>query len=402
MTHIINNPRIIHICRDDICVDSGITMLEQALGFTQDLYVILDTKDPEIPKRVLEHTHQVVRIACRLDVIKFVQNLPQADLYVFHGLEPLLAAILHRMPKSSQVLWLYMGYEVYKKSLFFIKQNCTPRTLQLLGQNSSWIYKERLRWWKHSIMGYMNAQSFVRAPITPRDYFKTLQRPQWFGSPLSKDFDYIRQIVQIKAKLFSFSYYGIEHTIGSALLESKIQGDSIWLGNSATPENNHADIIDLLAKSDLQNRKIICPLSYGNLKYAQLIHDYGTTKLGSNWNSLLNFMPRMEYNQILITASVMIMNHQRQQAFGSIVTGLWLGAKVFLNEKNTIFKELRSMGVHVYSVQADLLTNPSQAFSPLSAEQIAQNRLILTEKLSMAAVLSHIRHSASQIFQSIG
>src|SRR5690606_10384678 len=48
-------------------------------------------------------------------------------------------------------------------------------------------------------------------------------------------------------------------------------GDTVLIGNSATPENNHLGAFRHLEHVDIGERNIICPLSYGSRPYGDAI-----------------------------------------------------------------------------------------------------------------------------------
>jgi hypothetical protein len=99
------------------------------------------------------------------------------------------------------------------------------------------------------------------------------------------------------------------------------------------------------------DRKIICPLSYGIQDYAREIIQYGSGKLDNNFVPLTDFMPIEEYNKIISSCSIVIMNHLRQQAVGNIVIMMYFGAKIFLNKENPVYEFFKNNGAVVFSME---------------------------------------------------
>lgn len=146
-------------------------------------------------------------------------------------------------------------------------------------------------------------------------------------------------------------------------------GENILLGNSASYTNNHIDAIDQLYNIDLENRKLIIPLSYGNTKIAEYIAEYAINKLGSKRVIILkDFIPFSKYNKILKSCEIVVMNHIRQQAVGNIIQSLLNGAHIYLREESTVYQYLKDKDFIVSS-----LNNVSKLVG-LSEKEIIFNR----------------------------
>ena len=74
------------------------------------------------------------------------------------------------------------------------------------------------------------------------------------------------------------------------------------------------------------------------------------------------------------SCSAVIMPHYRPQAFGNILTALWLGARVFLSERNVLLTYFRRIGAVVFSIERDLKKSNPQVLSPLSDKERILNR----------------------------
>jgi len=156
----------------------------------------------------------------------------------------------------------------------------------------------------------------------------------------------------------------------------------ILLGNSASETNNHFDAIDLLAKRQEQDFEVICPLSYGDLEYANRVIEYGKAKLGEKFRPITDFMKPEEYAGVLAGVDAAIMFHRRQQAVNSIIGLLYLGKKVFLRSEVTTYEWLKSdLGIEV--CDADLLYEETHIrFSPHETRLAAENKEIIEEFFS--------------------
>ena len=187
----------------------------------------------------------------------------------------------------------------------------------------------------------------------------------------------------MKMEWSNFTYNSLDSIFKEAVPENK-NSKNILIGNSGDPSNNHLDTFDVIHNFNLGDRLIYVPLSYGGKEnYIKNILNEGEKKFGDNFRPLINFLNRMEYNDILNTVSAGIFNHRRQQASGNIISLLWLGKKVFLREESTLYKELKSWGLHIHSINQ---LNEYLLFEPLSDNEIEQNRKILTDNFGNESV----------------
>lgn len=129
----------------------------------------------------------------------------------------------------------------------------------------------------------------------------------------------------------------------------------IMIGHSADPSNNHCRIIDSLAKSRCRCNEVeyVFVLAYGNRDYGARVLEYARFKLGDG--SVVGVEDAVSpdnYFNFLKTIDVGIFDQERQQAGQNILMLSSLGAKIFLNKRNTFFDFLRSNGISVYDVSS--------------------------------------------------
>jgi hypothetical protein len=167
-----------------------------------------------------------------------------------------------------------------------------------------------------------------------------------------------------------------------------VSGNNILLGNSASYTNNHLEIIDILSDLDMNDKKVICPLSYGDEYYAKKVNAEGNDKLRDSFEALVNFMPLHKYNSYLEQCGFVIMNHYRQQAVGNVMIMLWMGAKVFLDERNTLYNYLKRLNIHVFSIKNDL--NKRELNLLLTKQERLHNRKILILELGENILLEEL------------
>lgn len=126
---------------------------------------------------------------------------------------------------------------------------------------------------------------------------------------------------------------------------------NILLGNSADPMNNHMDALKYLRNKRFANCKIFCPLSYGVEEYKEYITNWLKKTLEDRFVPLYSYMMREEYIKFLTTIDVVVMNHNRQQASGNIISALVLGKPVFMKKRSVLYSMLKDINIHhVYDI----------------------------------------------------
>ena len=119
----------------------------------------------------------------------------------------------------------------------------------------------------------------------------------------------------------------------------------VLLGNSSDPTNNHIDACRLLLKTLKVEKRIICPLSYGDPVYSNIFQQWAQNHLQEQFSPITHFMNREDYINFLNKVDIVIMYHNRQQALGNIITSLVLGKPVFLKPNNPVCAMLKNMGI---------------------------------------------------------
>ncbi|QSI20397.1 TDP-N-acetylfucosamine:lipid II N-acetylfucosaminyltransferase [Proteus mirabilis] len=173
-----------------------------------------------------------------------------------------------------------------------------------------------------------------------------LKRIDFFSPVLTNEIKIVKsKYPYFKAKLLDWNY-----DVVSFFWKKDIpkMSDSILLGNSATETNNHFEIITLLNKIK-EKKKIILPLSYGSHLYKDKILDI-LNQSNLNTQPLLDYINIEDYYNIISGCSHVIMNHDRQQAYGNIMILLYSGSKLFLKKQNPLYTYLSESGFIIYTI----------------------------------------------------
>ncbi|MGV1060033.1 TDP-N-acetylfucosamine:lipid II N-acetylfucosaminyltransferase [Clostridium perfringens] len=204
------------------------------------------------------------------------------------------------------------------------------------------------------------------------------------------DYELVKNWYGFKGKYYySFMYISNvykEYVINSEFKEEKESKVIVQIGNSADPSNSHLEVLEKL-KEYKGKIEIICPLSYGDMNYKNLVISKGKEIFKEDFKPIIKFLQFDEYLQILNTVDVAIFNHKRQQAVGNITTLLGMGKKVYIRDDITTWKFCEEHNLKVYKVNdieinilenmdyTDILSNISNI-----KEQFSLEKLIMTQK----------------------
>ena len=190
-----------------------------------------------------------------------------------------------------------------------------------------------------------------------------------------------------------YTYYDMDATLGS-LKGERCNGNNVIVGNSATIECNYFDVIPKLRRHLKKDQKVVLPLSYGTPWLMGFVPKYVKFWLGKHAWVLSDFMEREKYNRILQSCSTMIMAQYIPQAQGNILTGLWLGMRVYMSEKSIAYKFFKRLGFVVFSFESEF---KKYRYTPLTEEEFALNRKVLTEWYSAESVKKAVQNVVNEL-----
>ncbi len=361
---------ILHFLTDDKFADYAI---EQFSG--EDMcsdFVCLNT---EGNMKVVAHRDKVpVMYPYTQEFVDFLDNkLGKYNAIVLHGMLWGIWQrwILQRLPNHVKVAWMFWGGDIY------CRHDCDINRYAPITEKVLKIRRIKKNFQKEAVNNWeLPYELFQRV-----DYCLTSEREEY---EYAKDF-----LKHERLEHVWYTYYDMDATLGS-LKNARCNGENVIVGNSATEECNYFDAIPRLRRSLKKGQKVILPLSYGTPWVANYVSKYAKLFLGKAAMPLLEFMPREEYNKILQSCSVMIMPQYIPQAQGNILTGLWLGMRVYMSEKSIAFKFFNRLGCKVFSWESDF---KRYGLSPLPEDDVMKNRAILKEWYGK----EHVMESAKNV-----
>lgn len=219
-------------------------------------------------------------------------------------------------------------------------------------------------------------------------YKKSFQRIQQVGSFFPED---VKNASLTFGKTYTHIFHGIvsvrEQVKDSVNLDLPELGEGILLGHAGVPELNHLDMIQRFGPL-FSERKVICPLSYGNPEYFDAVRALGLASFGDRFEPIEKYMPREEYYHKLQEASFAVFGALVHQGFGNLMTLLYMGFKVFMFSENPVYIKLKNLGLILFPLES-LENNYFKI--PLSVDQKIHNRTILDKVLSEERVDEYYR-----------
>jgi dTDP-N-acetylfucosamine:lipid II N-acetylfucosaminyltransferase len=372
---------IVHIATDEKFIDAAYDIYDKAFP-GMNLFLILKREGEDI--KYLNKTYEYNFIITNSNYVYIVNKIcHNAKIIVFHGMNYFQAILVNKINKGSKkYVWTPFGVEVYNNNLIIRNESVGSKTYKLFVNNYKKLMKDFFRLFLYSLFNGVNTpNSMIKKSFLKMDFTCIL-----FEEELMNYFKL--GIVNSNLNYIKFTYYPLRIIIKNG---DFVNDNNILLGNSASHTNNHLEAFEILEKFDLKNFKIITPLSYGSKEYANEIVKLGKGKFGDRFNPLMEYKPIEEYQKILLGCGIVFMNHSRTQATGNILTTLFLGAKVYISEKTTIFHYLKRIKCHVFSIESDLVIENENIFNLLTNEQMTHNRAVITKELSLDMLTSELR-----------
>lgn len=383
-----NKSQILHIAPDEKFINGAYRLFEKAFPGCNKFVIVKPSANPPIrylDGELLKAAYFEIKSTGIVDRLKEISD--RHSVTVLHGVNNINGSVFQRSVKKDRFMAVIFGAEVYNSGILNNElMGPKSRKLYELTQRKNFIdaLKDLYRAFKYRHVDYPDEIN-IKEVLYSIDVFGAL--PGRSSEMLSQN------LFNPTVQKVPFTYYPIDFIIKDE--EMRSSGPDIFLGNSASATNNHLEAFDLLKKFDLEDRNIVTPLSYGSKKYAKEIINEGLNIFNNRFKPLTSFVPIEEYNKIISSCGIVIMNHYRPQAMGNIIASLYLGAKVFLNDTE-IYRYFNQLGCHIYLIDKDLKSQ--EAFNLLTEEQVKDNQEILKNNLSASVLAKELRESFRDIF----
>lgn len=291
---------------------------------------------------------------------EFSQLLKRLDTYsgvILHGIFwPYCEDIIKAASSRLKIAWYFWGAELYARPDVIVS-SIAPIT-KFLYHIHNWKKCNKIRntQWQLDLYLY--------------------KRINYCLTSMYEEYVYAKKYTHSEMQFLWYTYYSVDDTLGS-LLTKRSKGNNVMLCNSAALNNNVFDAVFRLSlpsyKTKIEGREIIMPLSYGCQWIRNLMLKLGP-KCFDKYTPLIDFLPREQYNEIMLSCSTLILPYHTPAGQGNIITALWLGLRVYLSERSIAYNYFKRIGAHIYSFETDFEVYGCEI---LPDESVEHNRQIL-------------------------
>ncbi|HCT29441.1 MAG TPA: hypothetical protein DIW31_01610 [Bacteroidales bacterium] len=243
------------------------------------------------------------------------------------------------IPKLIKANKIYLHYLPYGNSLPFWL------IFSIFSKKLVWIF------WGGDIYIYREKNKNLKTRFYEKCRKIIIRRLKNIGGFLTEDYELIKEIYNTNA-VYTKVIYPIPVDF-SALSTNNIPKEGktihILVGNSADPSNNHFELLNQLSIFKDEDIQLICPLSYGHYNdYLLKVKEEGFRIFGDKFKPLLELLSTYDYGKILESVDIAVMNHQRQQGLGNLLSVLSLGKKVFVRSDTTSFNFFKAENITIW------------------------------------------------------
>lgn len=394
---------IIHIADDQKFIDAAFDTYEAAFP-AQNLFIII-LKDTDHKVRHLSPDKPYVFVYADDNCVQKVQtHIRSAKILVIHGMYGFNAAVLCKLRTGGTVVVgnifsaeVYLNPCLLKKhaSLMELVNNYDSSNLSQIIRGQRFLKKLfATGYYKTVIKSFVtrNAHKRIGKNIADgRVSLKAIRHIDYLSSFSNEAFMLYKSLSILKKHTnhVLFTYYPVGIVIKHD--QHFVTGHNILVGNSAHRSNNHEIALRVLLRFQLDSQKIIVPLSYGKQRYAKEVIQLGNHHFGSRFSPMTTFLPLDKYHEVLQTCGIVVMNHYISQAAGNIFTALYMGAKVYLSDRNILYQYFTRIGCYLYCTETDLIPENTEALHLLSREQMQHNREVLKREISLKRIVKELR-----------
>lgn len=384
-----NSVQIIHLCQDEKFINAAVAQFEHCFPNSNTFFVV--TNDPAADFKYIKEKDFILKIT-PADVTHLTQQIPPKTIVVLHSLLPVFYDFTSRLLKEVKIIWLCFGFEVYNDPKYFKEKKLLDTLTRALFPNLPISPKKRIK--EHVRPWYRIFKPNLELSQKEKKQ-KAIARIDFLGSSFKEEYAQVNKLIQQKKHFFNFWYYPLE-LIVEVTHPIQLPKNILLIGNSGYKSGNHLDVFAKIKEFTLKGIEIVVPLNYGNPHYIQEILIQGKKEFNTAFKPLLDFMPLAEYNTILQSVGIAILNNKRQQAVGNTIALLWFGAKVFLSHKNPFYHYLKRIGIIIYCYETEL--NQKSSSQLLSVEQIEHNRKLLFQELNQAHLAQVLKQQINDIY----
>jgi dTDP-N-acetylfucosamine:lipid II N-acetylfucosaminyltransferase len=342
----------IHLATDDKFIDYFIKRQRKCFPNTECRYVIVSNSN------VLQFVKSTQVELCKStteDILALFKGKSFSKVYI-HFFKPFFYEAIIQLPLNTKLYWIFFGAEAFSRPKLY--------SLYLDPFSSNFYHKNFYAGKKYKILnrGFRLKSTwdkyfeFIRDNRLAKMAFK---RVDYFCHYILEDYLFIKSKFGMKAEFIDFHYCSVSDLVIGEI-DYNPSKEIALIGNSGSEANNHVSLLYVLKNQGRVFEKLICPLSYGGDEvYVNEVLTIGKKLFGEAFFPVLNFLPKKEYDQMLLSSASFYHNHYRSQAYGNIAYQLYIGGHVYLNSKSSLYRYLCSNQIGIGSINAKKIIPPS-------------------------------------------
>lgn len=372
--------RILHLITDHQVIERTLAIYEEVFPGCNDVLVF--GKDNQSFKRLKnDYTGKVVNYDNMKDMVS-KYDFSNITHVISHYMSMDKIDFIKLIPQNIHVCWEIYGYDLYNQFLEPLGYKNHYTDPVLYGRNP---------FLRKNFGGLLRIVSTIKNRLLGKhsSYLLTSQKKKQFSYICNRinsiqyccsyDALFVQDYVKRDIPSYEVCNYSLLEVLGDLNGVNFFEGKDILIGNSASFSNNHLYVLNYLKGFDIpKDSKIIMPLSYGgNTKYADEVQATYKQYFSEQLEPLRSYMPLHEYNKIFLRLKAMFLSAWRQEQIGTAIMGFYFGVKVYMSERNPMYKWLKDCGFIVFPFEQ---MSREDLQIPLTIEEKSHNRKLVEER----------------------
>jgi len=369
--------KILHLITDHQVIERTLGIYEEVFPGCNDVLVF--GKDRKSFKRLKnDYTGKIVNYG---NLKEIVSKYDFSDIthVISHYMSMDKIDFIKMIPENIHVCWEIYGFDLYNQFL------------EPMGYKNHYtnpvLYGKR-PFFRKNFGGLLRVLSTVKSILLGRNssYLLKCQKKKQFDYICNRinsiqyccgyDAKFVRDYIKRDIPSYEIFNYSLDEVLGELRGAAFIEGKDILIGNSASFSNNHLYVLNYLQKIDIpEDARIIMPLSYGGIgKYADDVERIYKKAYPTQLKTLRSYIPLHEYNKMFLGLKAMFLPAWRQEQQGTAIMGFYFGVKVFMAERNPLYKWFVDCGFIVFSFET---MTSEDLNTPLTLEEKLHNRQLV-------------------------
>jgi dTDP-N-acetylfucosamine:lipid II N-acetylfucosaminyltransferase len=379
--------KILHLGIDSPFVDFLVGAFERHATGCNELTVISGAEPEARTGAFAGPRAWVPPVAGEVDRVR--DRAAEADVVVVHAMSDFAALVCAELPPPTVLVWSGFGYDYYVGRT--AAEMIGPATLRLVERRLGLVPDGNGRLVPPDQVDLLKplAVDLVRQQAARRTDFLSL--------PVDADLAVFRQAYPgFTGQYRQLNYADLPSMCRAG--DAVVTGQDVLVGNSSSWTNNHVEAFRILAESDLGDRRVVVPLTYGHPGYRNAVIKAGRRLLGEAFTPIVDHLPLADYLDVMAQCRVTLFQHRRQQGLGNIVAALHQGSHVYLDRRSPLFGWFRERGIDVGPARSLLTEVPSADVPP---DTLTRHRAALAEVWGSDRVDANVRTFVGELERAV-